>query len=64
MMVDTPAAEPLLTISEVAEALNVSFQTARRLVDAGEIPSFKVGPRLRRIRRSDFAAYVERQVAA
>lgn len=40
-------ANPMLTTDEVAEMLAISTKTVRRLVDAGDIPAFKVGNSIR-----------------
>lgn len=41
------------TVSEVAKMLNVSVQTARRVMQQPQIPSFKIGAKLL-IRIKDF----------
>ena len=38
-----------LTIREAAEHWRVSTKTVRRMIDRGELPVFRVGPRLIRI---------------
>ena len=48
----------LLTLEEVAVKLRISIRTVRRRVDAGEIKSIAIGPRSRRVRESELAAYV------
>jgi excisionase family DNA binding protein len=53
----------LLTIDEVAERLRVSYASANRLVQSGELPGFRVG-RLWRVREADLAAYVDAKVQA
>jgi excisionase family DNA binding protein len=49
----------LLDYEDVADALQVSASTVKRLVRAGELPAVKVA-RATRVRRDDLAAYVER----
>lgn len=52
----------LLTIREVAESLQVSEKTIRRLVSRGELAGFKVGDRGQvRVKSEDLEAYLERQ---
>lgn len=52
----------LLTLREVAEALQVSEKTIRRLVSRGELVGFKVGDRGQlRVKSEDLEAYLERQ---
>jgi excisionase family DNA binding protein len=38
-----------VSIAEFARAHNVCDRTVRRWADAGTIPSFRIGPKLRRI---------------
>lgn len=47
---------PDLTIAGAAEALGVHPNTVRRMVARGELPAFRVGPRLLRLRAEDVAA--------
>lgn len=49
-----------LTIDQVAELLNVSAKTIRRLVRRNEIPGFKVGGQWR-IKRADIDDWVTAQ---
>ena len=52
----------LLTIREVADALQVSERTIRRLVNRGDLVGFKVGDRGQvRVKSEDLEAYLERQ---
>lgn len=52
----------LLTLREVADALQVSERTIRRLVSRGDLTGFKVGDRGQvRVRNEDLEAYLERQ---
>lgn len=59
-----PAAGQLLTLAQGAGRLNVSLQTARRLVKGLEpgakLPALKVG-RVWRVRPADLEAWVENQ---
>ncbi|MFZ1505278.1 MAG: helix-turn-helix domain-containing protein [Anaerolineae bacterium] len=60
--ISKPTAEPLpdlLTLEDLVERLQLSMSTIRRLVTAGEIPAFKLGARVLRVRRSDYEAYLE-----
>ena len=52
----------LLTIREVADALQVAERTIRRLVNRGDLVGFKVGDRGQvRVKSEDLEAYLERQ---
>jgi len=52
----------LLTLREVADALQVSERTIRRLVNRGDLAGFKVGDRGQvRVKSEDLEAYLERQ---
>lgn len=48
--------EHLLSIKEVAEYLGVSEEEVKRLVDAGEIPAYKIGDSFLRFRREQIDA--------
>jgi excisionase family DNA binding protein len=52
----------LLSTHEVAQALGLSERYVKQLIQAGSLPSFKVG-RLRRIDAGDLRAWIERQRA-
>ena len=52
--------DEIMTVREVADFLKVTERTIYRLASKGEIPSFKVGGSWR-FRRSDLAAWMERQ---
>lgn len=51
----------LLTPSEVANELRISVKTVQRLLRDGELPHIDHGYRLKRIRRSDLNAYIEKR---
>ncbi len=53
-------ADEYLTIDQVAELLQVSTKTIRRLVSRDEIPGFKVGGQWR-FRRQDIDAWAREQ---
>lgn len=53
----------LLSLNDLAEYLACSRTFAHKLVSDGTIPSLKIGT-LRRVRREDVHAYVERRLAA
>ena len=56
-----PPAEPLpdlLTLEDLAERLQVSVSTIRRMIAAGQIRAFKLGARVWRVRRVDYEAYL------
>ena len=54
------AQAPLLTAAEVAELLNISLASVRRLQSDRHIPFFKVGGSVR-FSRADIIAYLEQQ---
>lgn len=41
--------KPLRSIADVAQRLNVSRPTVRRMIDRGDLPVVHVGPRLIRV---------------
>ncbi|MEN0066553.1 MAG: helix-turn-helix domain-containing protein [Myxococcota bacterium] len=53
----------LLTLREVAKLLRVGMKTAYSLVQAGELPGFKVGGQWR-FRRADIDAWIDEQMRA
>jgi len=53
--------DQLLTLQQVADRLQVSISTVRRLVDAGELRAVRIGRNLR-VRPEDLAAYIEANV--
>jgi excisionase family DNA binding protein len=55
----TPAIEPLLSVSDVAEILGVAKATVYQLVKDGRLATVDIGIRKTRFRRSDIAALVE-----
>ncbi|MBN1978720.1 MAG: helix-turn-helix domain-containing protein, partial [Anaerolineae bacterium] len=56
-----PEAEPFLTPQEVSDLLQVSVQTVRRWIKDEELPAYKVGPRMWRIRKVDLDTWLEQQ---
>ncbi len=50
--------EPLMTVKEVAAAMNASEKTIRRRIAAGELAAIRDG-RLVRIRPKDYRRYLE-----
>lgn len=50
----------LMTVSELADYLNVKPEAIRNLARRGEIPSVKVGRRLIRFRKSEIDAWLEK----
>jgi len=48
--------EKLLSIKEVAEYLHLSEEEIKRLVDAGEIPAYKIGDTFLRFRKEQIDA--------
>lgn len=58
-MTDQPTDElHLLTLEQVADRLNVSIDTVRRLVRDGELPVKRFGERIRRVDPSDLDLYI------
>lgn len=51
--------QPMLTLDQAAEALGISMEKARQMVQAGEIPYIRMD-RLYRIKPADINAYLER----
>jgi excisionase family DNA binding protein len=60
MTATTAVPRLLLSTSEVARSLGVSQRFVKSLIQAGDLPSLKVG-RLRRVWIGDLEAWVERQ---
>lgn len=57
-------ATTFLTVSDVADSLQLSAQAVRSLIQSGDLPAIQVGPRrLWRIPEAAFDQYVERQLA-
>lgn len=52
-------ADELLTVAEIARALQLNEQTIRNWIDAGRLPHLRAGARRVRVWRSDFEAFVE-----
>jgi excisionase family DNA binding protein len=53
--------QPFLTPQEVSDLLQVSVQTVRRWIKDEELPAYKVGPRVWRIRKVDLDVWLEQQ---
>lgn len=49
--------EPLLTIEQTADALNMSPETVRRRIKSGQLPVIRDG-RIVRVRPADLRAYI------
>jgi excisionase family DNA binding protein len=54
------AMEDHYTGHQVAEKLNLDYETVLHLAQTGELPSFRIG-RLRRFRESDVNTFLDRQ---
>ncbi len=50
--------ETLITIKDVTKLLNISRTTVYRLLEKGDIPSYKIGNQLR-FKLSEIEAYIE-----
>ena len=53
--------DQLLTLQQVADRLQVSLSTIRRMVDRGDLPFVKVGRNIR-VRPEDLEAYIAANV--
>lgn len=53
--------DQLLTLQQVADRLQVSISTVRRLIDAGELRTVRIGRNLR-VRPEDLRAYIDANV--
>jgi excisionase family DNA binding protein len=51
--------DEFLTVAEIATILKMNPQTIRNWIDAGSLPAFHVGRRVR-VRRADFEALLAR----
>ena len=56
--------EAFLTPQEVSDLLQVSAQTVRRWIKDEDLPAYKVGPRVWRIRKEDLNVWLEQQRSA
>lgn len=56
MLAHSTHAGPHVSIERAAEILGVVPRTVRRLIAAGELPAYRIGKRIIRIRESDVAA--------
>ena len=50
----------LSSLRQLAQRLNISLSTARRLVDRGELPVIRLGRRLLRVDEEDIQALMRR----
>ena len=48
---------PALSPAKIAEELDVSTRTIEKLINAGDLPGFRVGRQMR-VRRTDLDAYI------
>jgi excisionase family DNA binding protein len=56
-----PAPGKLLHVTHVAERLGISARSVRHKAEIGELPGFKLGPKLWRFKERDIEEYIERQ---
>jgi excisionase family DNA binding protein len=56
--------DTLLTLEEVAKALQVSVRSVRRYIDSGQLKATRVGTRLLRVRPSDLEAFLSSDKSA
>lgn len=54
------APSDLLTTAQAADYLHVHPETIRRRIRAGDLPAYRMGPRLLGVRVEDLAAYPRR----
>jgi len=52
-----------ITLSEVAEILHISKQKINSIVKSGELKVIKIGPRTRRISKSDLEEYINNKIS-
>lgn len=58
------AADRFLTLTDVAETLNISMSQTYALVRRGELPAIQIGQRRQwRVERTQLEAYIERMYA-
>ncbi|MGP0065035.1 MAG: helix-turn-helix transcriptional regulator [Isosphaeraceae bacterium] len=57
------SAERLITIAQASRASGVAEWTLRRLVRSGQIPSFVIGSKTRRVRLSDVLSAIRESAA-
>jgi excisionase family DNA binding protein len=57
-MLEAAATDDLLTVSDVAEALQVNPQTVRNWIDRGELSALRIGGRRVRVQRSVLEAFL------
>ena len=48
--------DPYITPREAAQRLGVSERTVFRMIAAGTLPAYRIGPRLLRVRATDLAS--------
>ena len=53
--------QPFLTPREVSDLLQVSVQTVRRWIKEEDLPAYKVGPRIWRIKKADLDEWLDQQ---
>jgi len=53
--------QPFLTPQEVSDLLQISVQTVRRWIREENLPAYKVGPRMWRIRKGDLDGWLDDQ---
>ncbi|QOR67229.1 helix-turn-helix domain-containing protein [Cytobacillus suaedae] len=51
----------IMTVSQVAEYLQISEMTTYKLVQEGKIPAFKVG-RHWRVKKEDLSEFIDKQI--
>ena len=54
---------PARTVAEAAVILGVSPGTVRKYIVSGELPAFRPGQRLWRVREADLQAYIAARLA-
>ena len=54
-----PNEDERLTVSEVAEELDISEKTVHRLIKSGELPAYQLTKRKIFVRRRDLSAFIE-----
>lgn len=55
-----PTSRDWLSLTEAAEELGVTDRTLRRKIASGDLPAYRMGPRLVRVKRADLEALLTR----
>jgi excisionase family DNA binding protein len=64
LLLPSMADDEFLTPVEVAAALRTSPRSVRRLIERGELPAVRVGPRITRVERGQLQLFVRKAASA